>query len=81
MLEDKVRNSVYERSLSLLCSGKIVADIGAGSGILSLMASRSGASTVFAIERSGIIKLTEANIKANRMEEKIKLIYGLAEEV
>ncbi|GFH25311.1 protein arginine N-methyltransferase, partial [Haematococcus lacustris] len=55
MLEDKPRTSAYQRALECnpaLLRGKVVMDLGCGSGILSLFAARAGAARVVALEAS-----------------------------
>jgi predicted RNA methylase len=42
--------------LKKLCRGKVVADVGAGTGVLSIMAAESDAAKVYAIEYSQIYK-------------------------
>jgi predicted RNA methylase len=42
--------------LKKLCKGKIVADVGAGTGVLSIIAAEGGATKVYAIENSQIFK-------------------------
>ena len=52
----------------------MVADVGAGSGILSLMAAKSGASHVYGIEFSDFIMKARENVSANKAEDRITLI-------
>lgn len=54
MLNDKARNTSYERSISNRISQgyDTVLDIGTGSGLLSLYAKHSGAKSTFACEFS-----------------------------
>eukprot|EP00842_Homolaphlyctis_polyrhiza_P004313 jgi/Hompol1/4883/HPOL_004023-RA len=58
MLQDTVRTSLYQTAIlangPTLFAGKTVMDLGAGSGILSYLAVRAGASHVFAVEASGM---------------------------
>lgn len=49
MINDRERNQFYEKSLQGV-AGKIVLDIGAGTGLLSVMAVQSGAKLVYAFE-------------------------------
>ncbi|KAF9976065.1 hypothetical protein BGZ73_009163 [Actinomortierella ambigua] len=55
MLQDTVRTSTYRSAILLnpdCFEGKLVMDVGAGSGILSYFAAQAGASKVYAVEAS-----------------------------
>ena len=52
MLNDVGRNTFYQQCLDRCVENKIVADIGAGTGLLSFLAVKSGARHVFAIEKN-----------------------------
>lgn len=52
MLNDVGRNTFYQQCLDRCAQNKIVADIGAGTGLLSFLAVKSGARHVFAIEKN-----------------------------
>jgi len=52
MLNDANRNKFYSDAMEGHVQGRCVVDIGAGSGLLSLMAAKHGASKVLAIEAS-----------------------------
>lgn len=55
MLEDKYRTLTYKRAIDLnkdYFKDKLVMDIGAGTGILSIFAARAGAKHVYAVEFS-----------------------------
>lgn len=56
-------------------------DIGAGTGILSIFAARSGAKHVYAIENAEIAYFAEEIIKQNGLSHKITVIKGKMEEV
>jgi ribosomal protein L11 methyltransferase len=57
--------------------GCVVADLGAGSAVLSIVAAKLGASRVFAIEYDGdAIANAEANIRANDAESVVHLFEG-----
>ena len=45
--------------------GKVVVDVGAGSGILSFFAARAGAAKVYAIEASTIAEVCRSLVEAN----------------
>jgi hypothetical protein len=56
-------------------------DVGAGTGVLSLFAAKSGAKKVYAIEASGIATIAEKNIRENKMQDKIELLKGRVEHI
>ena len=84
MIKDKPRTLAYkqfmEKNVNLI-KDKVVLDVGAGTGILSLFAARSGAKKVYAVEASDIGTLCEAIVKANKYERVITVIKGVVENV
>uniref|UniRef100_A0A7S0GR82 Protein arginine N-methyltransferase domain-containing protein n=1 Tax=Amorphochlora amoebiformis TaxID=1561963 RepID=A0A7S0GR82_9EUKA len=60
---------------------KVVIDIGAGTGILSIWAARAGASRVYAIEATEMALYARQLIHANGLSKTITVIQGKAEEV
>ena len=80
MMNDTVRNDAYEAALSAaLKKGGTVLDIGAGSGLLAMMAARQGASHVVTCEEIPLIarKATEI-VKRNGYAERIQVINKLS---
>eukprot|EP00927_Polykrikos_kofoidii_P054279 TRINITY_DN48717_c0_g1_i1.p1 TRINITY_DN48717_c0_g1~~TRINITY_DN48717_c0_g1_i1.p1 ORF type:complete len:461 (-),score=83.44 TRINITY_DN48717_c0_g1_i1:35-1417(-) len=82
MLNDSHRNQFYWDAMADKVKGKRVVDIGAGSGLLSLMAARQGAAKVLAIEASReMVDLAQLNVKRNGESEKISVIHNLSSNV
>ena len=54
MLQDVERINAYRLALSSLSDKKVVVDVGAGTGILSMIEMDYGATCVYAIEMSKI---------------------------
>ncbi len=77
MLSDAVRMAAYERAIALAVKpGDVVVDLGAGLGILSLLAIRAGAKRVFAIEKASSIEMAEAVARENGMADRIVYLRG-----
>ena len=68
MLKDKTRTLAYRRAIENNPNDfkdKIVLDIGAGTGILSIFAAKSGAKHVYAVENAEIALFAREIIKRN----------------
>lgn len=67
LIADHVRNKAFARALeTVICSSETtVADIGAGTGILALMAARLGAREVFLYEAAEVASVAAKVLKAN----------------
>eukprot|EP00041_Stephanoeca_diplocostata_P012417 m.207931 g.207931 ORF g.207931 m.207931 type:complete len:353 (+) comp18950_c0_seq3:199-1257(+) len=84
MLKDEVRTLTYRRSIfqnEHQFKGKVVLDVGCGTGILSMFAAKAGAQHVYAIECSSIANQAKQIIKDNGFSEVITIIHGKCEEV
>ncbi|PHU18789.1 putative histone-arginine methyltransferase CARM1 [Capsicum chinense] len=85
MLQDFVRTGTYyaaviENRADFL--GRVVVDVGAGSGILSLFAAQAGAKHVYAVEASEMAEYAKKLIAGNpSLSERITVIKGKVEEV
>lgn len=83
MIEDRVRTEGYrdfiEKNTELF-AGKVVLDVGCGTGILSLFCARAGAKKVFAVDNSEIALRAKDIITKNGFQDKIELIQGRAED-
>lgn len=66
MLQDRIRTEGYKRAIEAVVKpGDRVLDFGCGTGILSFFAARAGASTVYAIDRSPMIRTAQDLARAN----------------
>ena len=85
MLRDRPRVNAYLGAIMQAKSqieGKIVVDVGAGTGILSMLcALHGGAKHVYAIEACDkMVLVARTLIKTNKLEDRVTVIHGTAEE-
>lgn len=84
MLKDQIRTKTYRDAIEKNFydfKDKIVMDIGAGTGILSIFAARAGAKHVYAIENAEIAHFARDIIKKNGYADKITVLKGKMEEI
>ncbi|KRZ91679.1 Protein arginine N-methyltransferase 6 [Trichinella sp. T8] len=76
MILDTRRTKAYQEALqrnSSFISGKVVLDVGAGTGILSLFACQAGAKLVHAVEASDIVNHMRRIISDNNVVDKVQV--------
>ncbi|KAH9115972.1 hypothetical protein LEN26_006837 [Aphanomyces euteiches] len=84
MLQDHVRTSTYERAMMENApdfAGKVVLDVGTGSGILAFFAVKAGAKRVYGVELSAMADFARKLITVNGLGDKIIIVKGKMEEV
>ncbi|XP_023232392.1 protein arginine N-methyltransferase 1-like isoform X1 [Centruroides sculpturatus] len=84
MLKDEVRTLTYRNAMyhnKHLFRGKVVLDVGCGTGILCMFAAKAGAAKVIGIECSSIVEHAEQIVRENHMSEIITMVKGKVEEV
>ncbi|KAI3804608.1 hypothetical protein L1987_26288 [Smallanthus sonchifolius] len=85
MLQDYVRTGSYYAAVmenQADFTGRVVVDVGAGSGILSLFAAQAGAKHVYAVEASEMADYAQKLIAGNPiLGQRITVIKGKVEEV
>lgn len=83
MMNDTSRNEFYYSMLKKHITPETgVLEIGAGSGLLSIMAGKLGAKWVVAVEGSEeMSRLARENVAENHLEEKIKVLNKLSTEL
>ncbi|KAG5559904.1 hypothetical protein RHGRI_003262 [Rhododendron griersonianum] len=85
MLQDYVRTGTYYAAIIENRAdfvGRVVVDVGAGSGILSLFAAQAGAKHVYAVEASEMAEYAHKLIAGNpSLGERITVVKGKIEEV
>merc|ERR1711862_832812 len=84
MLKDKPRTLAYQNFIERnteLFKDRIVIDVGAGTGILSLFAARAGAKKVYAIEASGLSEACRKIVAHNGYSDVIEVVHGRVEDL
>lgn len=84
MLKDQIRTNAYKDAFMMnehLIRGKVVLDVGCGTGILSMFAARAGAKKVYAVDCSNIVVSARQIVKDNHLDKVITVIQGKIEEL
>lgn len=83
MIKDRVRTGAYLDAIQKnaeVFKDKIVLDIGCGTGILSIFASKAGAKHVYGIEFADIADYAKDIVKKNNLSDKITILQSKVEE-
>ena len=82
MVADGARTNAYARAIAkTVRPGDVVLDIGAGTGLFAILACRSGARRVYAVERDDIIEVARQNAAANGCAESIEFLHASSTEI
>lgn len=82
MIADQTRTGAYAKALErAVRPGAVVVDLGAGSGIMSLLACRLGAARVYAIEPDEVIEVARQLARDNGYEDRIEFIQDVSTNV
>lgn len=74
-LSDRNRLDAYARAIAeVVKPGSVVVDLGAGTGIMGLLACRAGAGRVYCVEESPLIGLTREIAQANGVADRIVFV-------
>ncbi|EFN58096.1 hypothetical protein CHLNCDRAFT_142415 [Chlorella variabilis] len=84
MMEDHKRTGAYYNACMqnrAQFAGKVVLDVGTGSGILAIFAARAGAKKVYAVEATDMAKFAKRLVAAQGLEATVEVIQGVIESV
>lgn len=82
MLLDRLRIEAFARAIAATVrEGDVVADVGAGTGVLAALAARAGARRVFAIERGPAAQVARRVIDDNGLGDVVEIVRADAREV
>lgn len=82
MIADRGRTGAYAAALCAhVTAASVVVDIGAGAGILTLLACQAGARKVFAIESEATIAVAQDLVRANGFAERVTFIQDVSTAV
>ncbi|XP_011502659.1 PREDICTED: protein arginine N-methyltransferase 6, partial [Ceratosolen solmsi marchali] len=84
MLNDTSRTVAYKNAIFNMKSSfvdKIVMDVGAGTGILSIFSAQAGAKKIYAIEASNLANLISQVAEENNVKDKIEIIKKPVEDI
>jgi Arginine methyltransferase oligomerization subdomain/Ribosomal protein L11 methyltransferase (PrmA) len=81
-LADQVRTAAFRQAIEeIVKPGDVVIDMGAGTGILGLLACQAGANKVYSIDSGGVIELARKLCQANGLEDRMTFVKGLSTRV
>ncbi len=79
MVADRSRTDAFAKAVvEVVQPGDVVIDVGAGTGILSLLAAKAGARRVIGVERSDMATYARELIQRNGFSDRVKIVHGNA---
>jgi ribosomal protein L11 methylase PrmA len=81
MLEDHKRTGAYHQAIlnNRACfEGKVVLDVGTGSGILAIFAAQAGARKVYAVEATSMARVAKELVEHNNVRTQPGSLHGHA---
>lgn len=84
MIKDHVRTETYREAImrhQSFIAGKVVVDVGCGTGILSIFCAQAGAKRVYAVDASDIALQANEVVKANNLSDVVIVLHGRVEDV
>jgi tetratricopeptide (TPR) repeat protein len=83
MLNDTNRNDAFEAAIkAAVTASSTVLDIGTGTGLLAMMASRAGAAKVTGCESVGVLAQTATkNVNQNEFQDRVSIIHKRSQDL
>lgn len=81
LLQKEERINRFQKAIASIVPGKKVVEIGCGVGTYSFFAAAAGASHVYSIEKSEIIRVAQRLARINGLEDKITFLHGESTKV
>ncbi|XP_022882195.1 probable protein arginine N-methyltransferase 6 isoform X2 [Olea europaea var. sylvestris] len=84
MIKDRPRTESYRNAIFQhqdRIAGKVVVDVGCGTGILSIFCAHAGAKRVYAVDASNIAVQANEVVKANNLSDTVIVLHGRVEDV
>lgn len=82
MIADRNRTGAYAEALrARVTPASVVVDLGAGPGIMTLLACQAGARKVYAIESDGVIQVAREMVAANGYADRVEFIQSVSTAV
>lgn len=82
MVADRWRTDAFAAAIrDAVRPGDVVLDVGTGTGVLAMLAAKAGASKVYAIDQAEIAQSAANLVKANGLEDTVKVLRGPAAEL
>ncbi|KAG5521632.1 hypothetical protein RHGRI_034006 [Rhododendron griersonianum] len=84
MIKDRVRTETYRAAImhhQQSIAGKVVLDVGCGTGILSIFCAQAGAKRVYAVDASDIAVQANEVVRANKLSDTVIVLHGRIEDV
>ncbi|OIW01892.1 hypothetical protein TanjilG_31074 [Lupinus angustifolius] len=84
LTSDRVRTETYREAImrhQSFIAGKVVVDVGCGTGILSIFCAQAGAKRVYAIDASDIALQANEVVKENNLSDVVIVLHGRVESM
>ena len=82
LLGDAHRLDAYDRAIrALVRPGDVVLDLGAGTGVLAMLAARAGARRVHAVESMPVAALAEELVRANGLADRVRVHRAVLQDL
>mmetsp|Transcript_81710 Transcript_81710/g.157782 ORF Transcript_81710/g.157782 Transcript_81710/m.157782 type:complete len:651 (-) Transcript_81710:58-2010(-) len=84
MLQDETRTGTYQKAISLNKAdfqGKVVMDVGSGTGMLAFFAIQAGAARVYCVEASPMVEVIRELAQRNNCADRIVVVHHVLQDI